>query len=255
MTIDVAKLANRVLAGFDARPQHVTWEEVEALSIADAYLIQHQVTLQRESRGETRIGYKVGCTSKAIQRQIQIYSPIWGSLFHTDQHTNHSRFSISRFARLAVEGELAVTLDRDPRDLDLDKPLDAVDTAFPVIELHNFEIPDSSKNASVLIANNAMHAGFVRQNPEYRTQQPISDLSLTIGDETLAMVGASKLRETIENSLSWLASTLHGNTLLRRLDPPVTVLCGSVAELIPVSEATQVKTALLDGESVDCILL
>jgi len=41
--------------------------DLSELSLRDAYLVQDRVTEKRVQKGETVVGYKVGCTSPAIR--------------------------------------------------------------------------------------------------------------------------------------------------------------------------------------------
>src|SRR6516165_3790867 len=81
LTVDLQTLAVRQLADFDARTPNRVFADPIELSIAESYEIQNEVALLRERRGEKIIGYKVGCTSPAIQEQLGIREPIFGRLF------------------------------------------------------------------------------------------------------------------------------------------------------------------------------
>jgi 2-keto-4-pentenoate hydratase len=55
---------------------------LSALSLSDAYLVQDKVAEKRVQKGETVVGYKVGCTSPAIRAQFGLEEPIHGKLFN-----------------------------------------------------------------------------------------------------------------------------------------------------------------------------
>jgi 2-keto-4-pentenoate hydratase len=85
-----------------------------------------------------------------------------GRLFETDTWESSAALASTRFANLAIEGELAVQLDRDlPVDVSEQELLDSIKSVFPVIELHNLVFRREAPSAEELIANNAVHAGFV----------------------------------------------------------------------------------------------
>ena len=46
------------------------------LTISEAYQVQNQVCAKRIARGESVVGYKVGCTSRAIRSQLGLAEPI-----------------------------------------------------------------------------------------------------------------------------------------------------------------------------------
>ena len=54
---------------------------ISDLSIQESYAVQDLVAKKKIARGEREIGYKVGCTSGAIQSQFGLNEPIFGRLF------------------------------------------------------------------------------------------------------------------------------------------------------------------------------
>lgn len=86
--------------------EHLADEPLE-LTTAQAYELQARIAQLREARGEKRIGYKVGCTSQAIQAQLGVNEPIFGRLFDTTCHPPGVRLSSACYSNLAVEGELS----------------------------------------------------------------------------------------------------------------------------------------------------
>lgn len=254
MSAEIDSLAQSILCGLDQQPPRIVSEGLDQLSVADAYQIQHRVVAHRVTRGERRLGYKVGCTSKAIQQQINIASPIWGNLFDSQQFSNHAEFPLSRFANLAVEAEIAVVLSEDPRNLDVESLNSVIERAFPVIELHNFDIPPQHRCAASLIANNGMHAGFVIPNSGPSERIVGSKLRLTLGEKQAFEVEPAELNLTVSESLEWLRAELKRAPTLEALQPPVVVLCGSVGELVEVSTPMTVTATLGTTFEVDCNL-
>jgi len=74
---------------------HKAWHGDEAsvrnLTSDEAYAIQDLVTQKRVRSGEVVAGYKVGCTSRAIQAQFGIREPIHGKLFYPHIHQGSLR--------------------------------------------------------------------------------------------------------------------------------------------------------------------
>ena len=94
-------------------PGQTVRRSTPGLTPPEAYELQGEVARLRERRGETVIGFKVGCTSRPIQEQLGMDGPIFGRLFDTECHRSGVHLSYARYANLAVEGELAVRLSRD----------------------------------------------------------------------------------------------------------------------------------------------
>ena len=135
MNTDVAQFAVRQLCDYDARTPGTLFSEGNLLSEEQAYAIQAEVCRLREHRGETVVGYKIGCTSPVIQQQLGIDRPVFGRLFATECHESGVELQTSQFAGLAIEGELAVRLSEDvPSDCDDgERILRCVGSVSPVI--------------------------------------------------------------------------------------------------------------------------
>lgn len=214
------------------------------LSEADAYRLQARVARLREQDGESVIGYKVGCTSREIQRQLGIDQPIGGRLFATEQHISPVSLSISDYDSLAIEGELAVQLAEDitdPRMANSDL-IRSVGAIFPVIELHNYVFHSGAPSAAELIANNGMHAGFVMPaNVHTGLPEDEPGLTIAIDGRIMAEQKHTGAFEAVTRSLRWLAAELNRQGVPLHADQ--IVLTGSRAPLFPVATATTVTVS------------
>ena len=78
-----------------------------------------------------------------MQVQLAVTEPIFGRIFDTECHPTGVRLASTRYANLAIEGELAIRLSRDlPGDPLPDQEYHgAIDSVFPVIELHHYVLP------------------------------------------------------------------------------------------------------------------
>ena len=163
MAVDLNELALRMLADYDARTPGKVFGEPIDLTTVQAYDLQAEIARLRERRGERVIGYKVGCTSRTIQVQLGVHEPIIGRLFDTECHPSGVRLPAARFANLAIEGELAIRLSQDlpRRPLTDEEYTRAIESVFPVIELHHYVLPANGHPAAALIASGGMHAGLV----------------------------------------------------------------------------------------------
>ena len=83
MVVDLQELAQRMLADYDARTPGQVFAEPLDLTTVQAYALQAEIAWLREERGEKVIGYKVGCTSPAVQQQLGIGEPIFARIFDT----------------------------------------------------------------------------------------------------------------------------------------------------------------------------
>ena len=211
---DLRQIAQRQLADYDARrPGTIFSEPGFSLTLAQAYQVQMLVAELRESRGESVTGYKVGCVSDAIQRQLGIGEPVFGHLFAGEAHQSGVSLDARSFDGLAIEGEFAFRLADD-------RP--ATGAAFAVIELHNYVLRGpAGVRASELIANNAMHAGVVlpaeEPDGEDAAAPPGETISVIRNGSVLGKAGGGTLPGGPFASLAWLAARLKdfGKTLRR----------------------------------------
>jgi 2-keto-4-pentenoate hydratase len=242
-----------MLADHDARTPNQIFAEQVDLTTEQAYLLQAEVARLREARGERVIGYKVGCTSRAIQQQLGIGEPIFARVFDTGCFPSGQRLPSSRFANLAVEGELAVRLGQDvpASSAGGDECRAAIVSVFPVIELHHYVLRSPEPSLAELIASGGMHAGFVLAEDEPAVGLPdLESLSVWIDDERLGMVSGAEVAGLAVRSVGWLAAkglalasgqviltgsllplfTLRpGSRVVAALEP----LCRSAAEIVP----------------------
>jgi 2-keto-4-pentenoate hydratase len=164
---DIEKLAGQQLADYDAHRPGLIFESVSGVSdfltIPQAYALQFEVARLRGLRGETVVGYKVGCASEAIRRQFGLETTVFGHVFSSEVHPDGVCLDERHFDTLAIEGEFALRIAEDIPDIDAlrQNPLRAIGTVFPVIELHNYVFRGVKPTGAELVACNALHAGVV----------------------------------------------------------------------------------------------
>jgi len=148
----MAEIARRQLADYDAhQPGRIFADAAFTLTIAEAFALQRQVAALRAARGEAVAGYKIGCISEGVQRQLGLDRPAFGHLFATELYLSGAVLDCAAFDGLAIEGEFAVRIAGGL----------SIASVFPVIELHNNIFRGAVPTPQELIANNALHAGVV----------------------------------------------------------------------------------------------
>jgi 2-keto-4-pentenoate hydratase len=234
MAADLKNIARRQLADYDAhQPGTIFSDPGFSLTLTEAYQVQMLVAGLRESRGESIAGYKVGCVSEAVQKQLGIGEPVFGHLFASEAHRSGITLGAESFDGLAIEGEFAFRLAED-----------SIGAAFAVIELHNyvFRSPAAGRSAE-LIANNAMQAGIVLPADEPRCNEPDALLNETISvirnGSVMGEANGRALPGGPMASLTWLAARLKdfGRSLRRGH----IVLTGSPLPLYTVAPGDRVE--------------
>ena len=238
--VEVGELAARQLKDYDSHQPGMLFAEGCVLDVSQGYELQNAVAKLRFQRGERLIGYKVGCTSSAIQEQLKITHRVRGFLFDTEHYESGVALSRQSFDNLAIEGELAIELSREPREEDFADHLlpPCISRIFPVIELHNHVMRGQQSSAGELIANNAIHAGFVSgggglsSNCFSETMFDEARLVIFRDNQLLDQCEGRLLLETIRSSLKWLWEELFRRG--DRLHAGQIVLTGSVPNLFPL---------------------
>jgi 2-keto-4-pentenoate hydratase len=235
--------ARRLLADFDTLTQWSSFVPPDELNTEQAYALQGEVARLREARGERIVGYKIGCTSPVIREQVGIREPIFGRLFDTNCVPDGARIEHARFANLGAEGELAIRLSRDLPGSPLpdEEYVAAVESVFPVIELHHYALPADRHPAVPLIASGGMHAGLVLPVRETLCSDRIpvvTELEVSINDR---IVDATKEPWTMGGpaaTLRWLSARLAGWGL--QLLRGQVILTGSALPLFPIGPGSRV---------------
>lgn len=253
----IQRRASRQLADYDARQPGTLFAEGVLLDVAGGYELQSAVAQLRCDRGEQIIGYKVGCTSPGIRAQLGVDHCVTGRLYDSEQHPSGAMLSCEGFANLAIEGELAVELSHEPND----EVFSGVEIAacvarvFPVIELHNHVMRGEQPSAGELIANNAIHAGFVAGDgvsPNYIYGEQSLDssvLSIFADDRLLDECAGPALIQTINSSLNWLTEIVRDRG--DRLSAGQIILTGSITSLIPIGEDCRIRVDTSSFGSVE----
>lgn len=230
--------AVRQLADYDARRPGTMFADGVVLNVSEGYELQAAVAGLRCQRGERVIGYKVGCTSPAIRAQLGIDHSITGRLYDSEKHASGATLSRKTFANLAIEGELAVELSREPElgDFAGDLLPACVARVIPVIELHHLVMRGEAPSAGELIANNAIHGGIVVGRGIYpkdvERAAGAASLALYSDDRLLEECVGEVLLQTVASSLQWLTEIVRERG--ERLSAGQIILTGSIPSLIPI---------------------
>ena len=228
------------------------------LSISEAYEIQNLVMKQRVSQGETVVGYKVGCTSTAIQQQFGLSEPIWARVYDPHIHQQDALLDSQKYLNCAIEPEMVLKIKHDLKGFDLsdEKLIAGIDYVSPGIELHNFHFWSTPATLQELICSGGIHAGLVIG------EEKVDPLTLTFseekfsvfknGDHTTSATAAEIMGGPLE-SLRWLI-----NSLTRKgsyLPADSVVIPGSPVELVQVKKGTEltVKIDLIGSLTVQFI--
>lgn len=249
MTLDVQSLSARLIAAaHDRRATTPLTDEFPDLTIEQAYSIQNAVVAARTTSGSRIIGAKLGLTSAAKQRQMNVSEPLYGWLTDDMAIDTGEPLICKRFIQPRCEPEVGFLLAQDLEgpQVTAANVLAATELVFPAIDVldsrfagYAFRLPD-------VVADNSSCAAMVLggQGVEPRG----FDLRLTgcvlekNGRLMATAAGAAVLGHPAA-SVAWLVRRIHarGRGLLRGQ----IVLSGSMTEAVPVGPG-DVVTARFD---------
>ncbi|MFQ3633913.1 2-keto-4-pentenoate hydratase [Roseiflexus sp.] len=238
--VDIATVAQQLDTAWEQRLPIAPLSERMALTPEQAYAIQSHWTELRLARGERVIGRKIGLTSRAIQQQMGVNEPDYGSLWASRHFpTTGGRVEVPAdlFLQARVEGELAFLIGRPLREpgVTLHDVLAATDAIAAAIEIVDSRIADWRIKLVDTIADNASYGGFALgpwsralRHADLRT---VGMLLHHNGEPAVQGVGAAALGHPAR-AVAWLANKLIAFGI--HLEPGDIVLSGSLGPAIPV---------------------
>ena len=140
-----------------------------AMSMDDAYAVQSAWVERKISEGRKVVGYKIGLTSKAMQRVMKIDTPDYGVLLDDMVFQDGGEIAASDFLDPQIEVELAFVLKERlfGDNVTLEQVMEATDYVIPAFELiaaRSFRVhPKTGYTRTVLdtISDNAANAGII----------------------------------------------------------------------------------------------
>ncbi len=215
------------------------------MDVDDAYAIQNAWMQIKKEEGREVAGYKIGLTSRTMQKAMGIDEPDYGMLLDDMVFENGADIQVNNFLDPRIEVELAFFL-KSPlsgSNLSVQDVLNATDYISPALELiaaRSFRVdPETGYVRTVrdTISDNAANGGVI-----------VGDHRISPGDADLRWVGAMMSKNDIieesgvsgavlnhpANGISWLAKKYdqHGISLL----PGQIILAGSFTRPVKIQE-------------------
>ena len=205
-------------------------------TVDEAYAIQALNTDFWLQAGRTRVGAKIGLTAKAVQAQLGVDQPDFGTLFADMAVDDDGVIAAGRLIQPKVEAEIAFKLARpiDPARTSLSDLADAVAYAVPALEIVDSRIANWDIAIFDTVADNASSGLFVLG----AQRVALGDIDLRLcgmvlernGEAVSFGAGAACLGNPL-NALGWLARTMAERG--RPLGEGDIVLAGALGPMIP----------------------
>ena len=241
--MDTDALAHRLNEAWENRKPIAPLSESEGLEdVGRAYEIQTKWSELRLSRGEQIIGRKIGLTSFAMQEQLGVSEPDYGSLWESryfPAQGGRAEIPVELLLQPFLEGELAFLIGKPLAGpgVTLQTALAATDALSVAVEVVDSRIEDWNIKLPDTIADNASYGGFT--TGPWSHDLPETDLR-TIGmlinksgERVAEGMGAASLGHPAE-AVAWLANKLA--SFGTALEPGDIVLSGSLGKAVPAKQ-------------------
>lgn len=158
-TIDISALAARL---DDAARNAIAVPQLDLpLTLEQAYAIQAAAFARRLSRGERRIGVKMGFTSQAKMAQMGIDEVIWGRLSDAMMIEKGGNLPFSKYVHPRVEPEIAFLLKAPlPAAVTPEEALAAVEGIAPALEIIDSRYLNFKFSLTDVVADNSSSSSF-----------------------------------------------------------------------------------------------
>lgn len=238
MTEVIEKAAQRLITAAEER---IPCEPVrDLLGERDqglAYEVQEIVNRARVSAGARVVGRKIGLTSRAVQEQLGVPSPDYGTLFDDTTFADREPIPLTHFLQPRIEGEVAFILGRDitaesPTVADV---IGATDFLLPAIEVVDSRIAQWDIRITDTIADNASSGAAVLGTTPVRAGQvnlPAVGMSLEHRGRVVSSgAGAACLGSPV-TAVAWLARVMALREIPLRAGD--VILSGALGPVVPV---------------------
>ncbi len=251
MSADVrTDAARRLLDAYTSRePVAPLTATYDGLSLEDAYGIQQLQVQELTASGRTVVGHKVGLTSAAMQRLMNVDQPDYGHLLDDFFYLEHSLIPTTRFIQPRIEPEIAFVLKSPLKGpgVTIPQAIAAIDFVLPALEIVDSRISDWKIGLFDTIADNASSAAVVLGSSPTR----LGEVDLRLAGGVLVRngqvvgsgAGGAVLGSPIK-TLVWLANTVGARGVV--LEAGHVVMPGAICAMVPVL-AGDTFTAMFAG--------
>jgi len=224
--------------------------------VAAAYRIQQRNVERQIRSGDEVVGYKIGLTSLAVQKQLGVDQPDFGPLFASRRVEDGGVVDLSRTIAPRIEAEIALVLATDIVDPDIDEAGVAAATAYvvPALEIVDSRVRGWDIRIADTVADFASGSMFVlgdARRPLGALDLRDAKMSLSAGGRELsAGTGAATLGDPL-TATAWLARTLIGLGLSLRAGH--IILSGALGPFVPLEPGQRTVAEIDPIGSVSCV--
>ena len=212
---------------------------------ATAYAIQTELTKIRLARGEKIAGRKIGLTSVAVQQQLGVDQPDYGTLWQSNYYESKGgkvTIPAADFIQPKIEGEVAFLMGKSLREPGVtpEQILAATDACAIGVEVADSRIANWKIKFCDTVSDNASFGGFTTGAWDKKLKDAdLSALTMSITHNG-APAGEGPTSAVLGNpaiSAAWLANKLLEFGV--SLEPGDVIISGAVLKMLPMVAGDQ----------------
>lgn len=237
----IQKLAEKLDKAWATKTAIAPISETDAIAdVKTAYAIQSLWTEMRLARGDKIAGRKIGLTAKAVQAQLGVSEPDYGTLWQSSFYEARNgavTIPAGDFLQPRAEGEVAFLIGKPLQGPGItpEQVLEATEACALGIEIVDSRIADWKIKLADTIADNASYGGFALGPWDKRLKsQDLAALDMKI-TQNGALAGEGLGAAVLGNpalSAAWLANKLSEFGVA--LSPGDVVISGAFTKMLPM---------------------
>lgn len=231
-----SRLQNAEKSLIPIEPLTSTYPEI---SVADAYQIQIAQVNAKVAEGEKVVGKKIGLTSEAMQKMVNVTTPDFGHLLDSMMHVDGETIFLDELIQPRLEAEIGFVLKKDLKGpgASVTDVIVATDYVVPVIEIVDSRILDWRIKFEDTVADNGSSArAVIGGKPTSLNHLDLKQIGMVLmrnGTQIDTAAGAAVMGTPLR-AVAWLANALsdHGITL----KAGEIILSGAFSAAVPIQE-------------------
>lgn len=238
MSADLAPFVDRLLGAVRDRQGTAPLTDSMELDEATALLVQEAVVQARVDAGHPVVGAKLGLTSVAKQKQMNVDRPLYGWLTADMQLDTGQVLRCEQYIQPRVEPEIAFLLGRDLEGpaVTAAQVLAATEAVFGAVDVLDSRYAGYKFTFDDVTADNASSAGFVLGGTAldpYGIDLRLTGCVLEKNGELVATAAGASVMGHPASAVAWLVRALARRG--QGLEAGHVVMAGGMTEAVPVA--------------------
>jgi 2-oxo-3-hexenedioate decarboxylase len=246
-TVDYPSLARFLHLAEVEKREVVRITKETPLSIEDAYRVQEELVAIKQEQGHWIVGPKMGLTSQAKMKQMNVDDPIYGYIFDYMVVPEGGTIKMQELIHPKVEAEIAFIMGKDVEGPGITgaQVLAATEYVVPALEIIDSRYENFQFTLPDVIADNASSARVILGNqliPPGHIELDLVGVTLSINGKIKVLGAGAAVLGHPAHSVAMLANMLARKK--QKLKAGDVILTGGITEAIMLSQGDYVSAKL-----------